>query len=233
MPTSRALIVWDLPTRLFHWTLVVLVALLWVSGTYAEGFAETLGRLGLAGIDALSWHRRCGYGVAGLLVFRLLWGLTGSETARFRHFLRPPGVALRYLRELAGPHAPARPGHNPAGAWMVLALLAALSFQVGSGLLGSDDYGYEGPLAHWIDADLSQELLHWHRLSVNLLLGLVGLHLLAILGYYLFKRDNLVRPMLTGRRHYPAEVAPPRLASLWLAGVCALLALGAVWALAG
>ena len=233
MSSVRALRVWDLPTRLFHWSLVLLFALLWFTGEKGEAFVAAMGVLGVRVDDAMNWHVGCGYGVLGLLLFRLLWGFLGSDTARFGYFLRSPLTAARYLvRVLRGGNGDA-PGHNPAGGWMVVILLAGLLVQVGSGLFAYDDYGFEGPLAHLVGEQLGQGLLALHRANVNVLLSLVGLHLAAIAFYALVKRDNLIRPMLSGRKVFPGDQVEPRMASPWLALACALAAGGVAWWLVG
>lgn len=201
---------WDTPTRLFHWSLVLLFGVMWWSG-------ETGG-------DALRLHLLAGYGIAGLLLFRLLWGVLGSDTARFARFVRGPGAMLAYLRGSLPEHR--IPGHNPLGALMVLALLGLLGFQVGSGLFATDvdSFLWDGPLARRIDSDLSEQITNWHKASFNLLLLAVGLHVLAIVFYRLVKRRNLVSAMLTGMQSYGAQPPELRFTPVWLALLCAALA---------
>lgn len=181
---------WDLPTRLFHWTLVVLVAVAFVSG--------------FKGGNGMDIHGKAGIGIAGLLAFRLVWGFAGSTYARFASFVRGPAVIRTYLRgEWHGV------GHNPLGALSVLALLGLLAFQVGTGLFGNDDIAFNGPLQALAGKDTSDLLTGVHRKSLWLLLALVGLHVAAI-GYYArAKKENLVRPMITGWKDVPPEGAQP------------------------
>lgn len=205
---------WDAPTRLFHWSLVALFGVMWWSG-------ETGG-------DALRLHLLAGYGIAGLLLFRLLWGVLGSDTARFARFVRGPGAMLAYLRGSLPEHR--IPGHNPLGALMVLALLGLLGFQVGSGLFATDvdSFLWDGPLAKLINSDLSEAITGWHKTSFNLLLAAVGLHLSAIVFYRLIKRRNLVAAMLSGWQTYAGQPPELRFASWKLAVLCALVAAGVV-----
>lgn len=181
---------WDLPTRLFHWTLVVLVAVAFVSG--------------FKGGNGMEIHGKAGIGIAGLLAFRLVWGFAGSTYARFASFVRGPAAIRAYLRgEWHGV------GHNPLGALSVLALLGLLAFQVGTGLFGNDDIAFNGPLQALAGKDTSDLLTGLHRKSLWLLLALVGLHVAAI-GYYVrAKKENLVRPMVTGWKEAPPEGAQP------------------------
>jgi cytochrome b len=173
--------VWDLPTRLFHWLLVALFLFSWWSAENRE----------------MDWHRLSGIGLLGLLLFRLIWGVIGGSTARFASFLHSPGKALAYLRLFAaGPH---KPGHNPVGGYSVVAMLLALIVQVTTGLFATDVDGIEsGPLSYLVSFDQGRTASAIHHVSFNVLLALVGLHVLAILFYLIFRRRNLVGPMITG-----------------------------------
>jgi cytochrome b len=214
---NKTVAVWDIPTRLFHWLLVGLFAVMWYSGEQ--------------GGDLLRLHIWCGEAVLALLLFRLLWGCVGSQTARFAQFVRGPLVLRRYL---AGKLSEAEsPGHNPLGGLMVVALLLVLLFQVLTGLFSSDvdSYLFDGPLAHRIAASLSEQITAVHKLSFNLILLLVGLHVLAVLAHKVFKKQNLVRAMLSGRKQIDGEVAPLRFAPLSLAVASLVLSIGLVLAL--
>lgn len=187
--------VWDVPTRLFHWTLVVLFGAMWFC-------AEQGG-------EWLQYHIYCGVALASLLVFRLIWGVVGSQTARFSNFVRGPRTIVRYLKgELPEREAP---GHNPLGGWMVVVMLLALGAQVLTGLFAADvdSYLYDGPLAKHIDGGLAESATGAHKLLFNGLLGLVALHLTAIVLYRVVKKQNLVGPMLTGYKKMAGE--KPRL----------------------
>lgn len=177
-PAQRAQ-VWDLPTRLFHWSLAALVAGAFVSAKLGGG--------------AMVWHGRLGLAIIGLLAFRLAWGVVGSTYARFGQFVRGPAAIRAYLGgEWRGL------GHNPLGALSVLALLGVLSLQAASGLFANDDIAFSGYLAPLVDRHLSNDFTGIHHWLEKILLLLVALHVGAILFYARVKKQNLVRPMLTG-----------------------------------
>lgn len=178
--------VWDLPTRLFHWILVLLVFVCFGSGWVGGNWME--------------WHGRAGIGIVGLVVFRLVWGVVGSTYARFATFVRGPGAIIAYLK---GKWCGA--GHNPLGALSVLGLLAVLAFQAVSGLFGNDDIAFNGPLYVLIDKETSDWIVGWHRQTSWLLLALIVIHLSAIAFYRLVKKDDLIKPMLTGRKTFCVE----------------------------
>lgn len=196
--------VWDLPTRLFHWLLVILFAVQWWSGK----------------AERIEIHVAAGLTLLGLIVFRLLWGLFGGSTARFSHFVRGPGAVIAYLRGRRGPAI----GHNPIGGWSVILILLLLAVQIGLGLFASDeDYLDTGPLAHLVSFESARALAHNHEILFNILLGLAGLHVLAVLFYLLVRRDDRVMPMLGGTRTEVAGAEPLRPAPLWrFAGAVAL-----------
>jgi cytochrome b len=178
--------VWDLPTRIFHWLLALCV-----------GAALVTGQIGGNAID---WHARIGLIIVGLIAFRLTWGIVGSTYARFSTFLPTPSAIRAYLRgEWRGL------GHNPFGALSVLALLAFIALQVGTGLFANDDIAFTGPLFSHISKDLSDRLAGIHGLTSKLLIALIVLHLAAIAFYAHIKKDNLVKPMLTGHKELAAE----------------------------
>ena len=136
-------------------------------------------------------------GVLGLVVFRLLWGLFGSSTARFASFVRGPGAVIAYLR---GNGAQKRAGHNPLGALSVVVLLGLLAVQVSTGLFASDTDGLDyGPLNFLVSYGLAETLTDIHETAFDLLTVLIVLHLLAVAFYLFVRRRNLVRPMVTGR----------------------------------
>ena len=176
--------VWDLPTRLFHWMLVLLVLIAWQSAEKRD----------------ISLHVLAGSGVAGLLVFRLWWGFFGSSTARFANFLKGPGAVLAYARALLT-HSEPEFGHNPMGGWSVAGLLLCMLALTGFGLFASDVDGLDsGPFADLVDFDASRLASHLHALFFDGLEILVALHLCAILFYHLVKRHQLVHAMVTGHQ---------------------------------
>ena len=177
--------IWDLPTRLFHWLLAICV-----------GAALITGQIGGNAID---WHARIGLCIVGLIAFRLAWGIVGSTYARFATFLPTPSAIRAYLRgEWRGF------GHNPLGALSVLALLLLIALQLTTGLFANDDIAFTGPLFSHISKDLSDRLAGIHGLTSKLLIALIVLHLCAIAFYAHVKKDNLVKPMLTGHKELPA-----------------------------
>jgi len=178
-------------------------------------------------------HFLCGYAVLALLLFRLIWGVIGSSSARFTSFIASPRAALNYLRHINNKEVIHSIGHNPAGGWMVLALIGTVFFVVLTGLLANDDMMLEGPLAGCAGKHLSDLSTALHEQSFDVLLGLVALHVAAILLYLIFKKENLLRPMLTGTKQLPQDVIVPsiRLRSSWLALLVFCLTTGAVWLL--
>jgi cytochrome b len=173
--------VWDLPTRLFHWLIVLLVGFSWWS-------AET---------GHMDWHYKSGMMILNLVTFRIVWGLIGGSTARFAGFVKSPMAILAYLRRPKDkPHAA---GHNPLGGYSVIALLLLLAIQVGTGVFSVDVDGIEsGPLSYLVSFDQGRLAAEVHHLSFTLLQVLVGLHLLAI-AYYRIRGRKLIVPMVTGR----------------------------------
>jgi cytochrome b len=182
--------VWDIWIRLFHWGLLAAVA--------ASFFTDQI-----ADMDS---HYIAGLVVLGLVVFRLLWGVVGSPTARFGRFIRGPGAALSYLRYAAGRRPSFSFGHNPAGALMVVALLLALLVQAVSGLFNTDDIIFEGPLHDNAGSAVTDLMGDLHEVFGNLILTLVGLHVLVVLLYRLVKGENLLRAMILGRARLPRQV---------------------------
>jgi cytochrome b len=208
--------VWDLPTRLFHWSLVVLIALQW--GTAEFHWLS------------MDWHFYFGYATLALVLFRIVWGFIGSGSARFSTFLSGPRAMLGYGRGmLSGAHAEFA-SHNPFGGWSALILLLIVLFQAVTGLFSSDDLDV-GPLADWIGGKWSHELTDLHEFGKDVLLIFIGVHLLAIAYHALFVRDGLVGAMFTGRKPLTQDPAL-RFAPAWLALVVAALCSALVWAIA-
>lgn len=202
--------IWDWPTRLFHWTLVGLIAFSWWS----------------AEVEEFDLHIWSGLAIMSLVIFRLLWGLVGSSTARFANFVRGPKNVFAYLRDMKG----WRPvGHSPLGALSVLAMLGAIAIQVGLGLFATDKDGfYEGPLARLVSVDWSEEIADWHEDWFNVILVLVGLHIAAILFYRFVLGKKLIGPMVTGKGSAEDGVEPMRPGRWWVAVLCLAAAIGVV-----
>ncbi len=208
--------VWDLPIRLFHWLLVASIAFAYVSGQL--------------GGNLIDWHARAGFLIVGLVVFRLVWGVVGTPTARFASFVRGPAAIAAYLRgEWRGI------GHNPLGALSVLGLLALVGAQAATGLFTNDDIAFQGPFADWVGKELSDRFHGWHALLQNGLLALIGVHVAAIVFYARVKKENLVKPMITGWTEAPAAAPPTsrRGGGVVAFVVSALIAGAATWAAAG
>ena len=204
--------VWDLPVRLFHWSLLALAIFSWWSGT--------------RGGTLLPLHARSGYAILALTLFRVAWGLAGSETARFTSFVRGPRRTMAYVRSAVARHPYAYLGHNPLGGWMVLALLACLLVQAASGLFASDDVAFSGPLAHYLGDRAGALVTALHKANFYVLLALVFLHVGAVLAHVAMRRDALLSAMFSGRKPAPAGTPPLRFASAVRAA--ALLALAAL-----
>ena len=201
---------WDLPVRTFHWLLAAMVVFSYVTGQLAGSW--------------LTWHFRSGYAILALVVFRLAWGLAGSETARFTRFLRGPAAGVRYAREtLAGRH-PATVGHNPLGGWMVVVMLLAVATQAFSGLFVDDEIATQGPLAVKASSAFISRMGTIHHYNQWVLVAAVSLHVVAIVVYHRVLRTNLVGPMWHGLVEIPPGVTPPRQASIFRAAVLAAAA---------
>lgn len=208
--------VWDLPTRLFHWLLVVLIAFSW--WTIESG--------------RLEWHIWSGFAVLALLCFRLLWGLFGSSTARFSNFVRGPRGIFAYLRDVNGWR---EIGHNPLGALSTLTLLFLLAAQVGLGLFNTDSDGLTGgPLSHLIGFEASERVQELHDDLFDVLLLFIGLHIAAIVFFRLVLGKKLTGPMITGVAELEPGVEPMRPGKWWVAALCLVTALAFTrWVVAG
>lgn len=183
--------VWDLPTRLFHWLLV---------GCLCFSFITAL----VENLQDTELHMMSGYTILGLILFRLGWGFWGGTYARFSQFLKGPRICAAYLRHLFSPERKNESthndylGHNPAGGWMIVIMLVIILVQITTGLFANDDILYEGPLAYKVSDDTSSLLTVLHKQNYYFLLCLIFFHLAAIVFYRIFKRQSLVKPMLTG-----------------------------------
>ncbi len=189
---SRVVRVWDLPTRLFHWLLVLAVLAQVITGSI--------------GGAALTWHLRIGYCVFALILFRVVWGLVGGHWSRFASFIYGPASLLRYLRAqpLASDHF--HVGHNPLGSASVFAMLAMLAIQVATGLVADDEIATTGPLNRYVSSAFALSATAWHKgPGIALILALVVLHIGAIV-YYTRKGQVLVRPMVGGDKLLPGTV---------------------------
>jgi cytochrome b len=206
---KRRVKVWDVPTRLFHWLLVLLTIGVFITGFLGGGLIELHGQLGLA--------------IVGLLVFRLVWGAIGSTYARFNQFVPGPARVLAYLRgQWHGL------GHNPLGAFSVLGMLALMLFQVVSGLVADDDISFTGPLRVLVSQSTADWFTGMHKLNVWLIIGLVSLHTLSVIFYAVFKKNNLLFPMFTGYKTVDDPSLKPAHGGGWLSFILAVLVAAAV-----
>ncbi len=217
MSAVERIVVWDLPTRLFHWTLAVLVV-----------FSFTSGKIGG---DWMPWHLRSGYAILALLIFRLAWGVLGSETARFTHFVRGPRAAFAYARATLAARHPFLAGHNPLGGWIVLLMLAALLVQAMSGLFADDEIATQGPLAVRVSNAMVERMSTVHSYNEWVIAAAAGLHVIAIAAYRWGFRIDLVTAMVQGSRMVPPGLHPaePARAPALLALAIAAIAAGFVY----
>ncbi len=220
-PARRSVVVWDLATRIFHWLLAIAVAI----NLFVVSPRGDLNRF---------VHFSIGYGVLGLLLFRIAWGFLGSPHSRFADFIRGWPAARGHIEGLKRGQPQQWVGHNPLGGWMIATLIGTLSLMVATGLFASDRRA-SGPLAHLIAKDWSNTIGDVHSLVSDILIGLIGLHLFGVALHWYVNRENLVASMLHGRKSMPAEQARKErpLASGTLAAVLGMIvfaiAAGLVW----
>ena len=191
--------VWDLPVRLFHWVLVILLVTSYFSGRAAG--------------DWMQLHFWSGYAILTLLLFRIAWGFVGSTTARFSHFVRGPVAWFVYLKNFVTGRPTYDVGHNPIGGIMVLVLIFAVLAQATAGLFSADtDLGtVNGPLANSIPDKWVDRLTDFHKFWIDVLICLAAVHTLAAVTYLVWKRQNLIGSMFTGRKplDHVAEAGRP------------------------
>ncbi|MCE9685302.1 cytochrome b/b6 domain-containing protein [Shewanella sp. AS16] len=183
--------VWDLPTRVFHWGMVLLLVGLWWSADAGE----------------MQWHQLLAYTLLVFIGFRILWGFVGSDTARFKQFVHGPKRVIDYLKSGRGGELPATLGHNPLGGYMVLMLIFTLSLQLATGLFATDEIFTEGPLYSWVSAETASSLTWLHKQNFLLILGLAAIHLAAVALHW-FKGDKLVWAMVSGYKKHSGSGDP-------------------------
>lgn len=213
---GRSIRVWDLPTRLFHWLLVLLVIASFITGK--------------VGGTWMQYHKWSGYTIFALLGFRLVWGFIGGNHARFRAFVRGPAAVLHYSRTLLRREAPKHLGHNPLGGWSVIAMLTVLLVQTITGLFANDDIFTEGPLYPWVSKATSDWLTRVHKLNQLIILVLVGVHIMAVIFYLIAKHENLILPMFTGRKYWFGE-GQASANRIWLAALVTTLCVLSIYLL--
>ncbi|MGO9673453.1 MAG: cytochrome b/b6 domain-containing protein [Methylocella sp.] len=193
-PAAEHRQVWDLPVRVFHWTLAAAIVGAFVTNKL--------------GVSYFKYHVWFGYGVIVLVLFRIVWGVVGTRHARFLNFVRGPAETARYALLLFRGRRPHYAGHNPLGGWMVLALLVAAGVQATLGLFGNDDIFNVGPLAGYVSKDLSLQLTSIHRRLFYGIVVAIAVHVVAVIAHHVFAREKLVHAMITGRK--PKEVLAER-----------------------
>jgi cytochrome b len=208
--------VWDIPTRVMHWLLVVFLGACWWTGTHNQ----------------LDYHTYSGYAVLWIALMRLYWGFFGSSTARFSHFIRGPIPIFNYARTLHRRDSAHSYGHNPVGAVSVVLMIGMVLIVAGLGLFAVDVDGlYSGPLSSYVTFKGGRHIAHLHYHWFEYLLWVIGLHLAAIAFYYGYKRQNLVAPMVSGARTV-SHAAEDELehAPVWRFVVGAVIVSAIVWA---
>ena len=212
----RPVLVWDLPTRLFHWLLVALVAVSFASGKI--------------GGNAMPYHERCGEVILALLIFRVAWGFIGSSPSRFRTFLAGPATVLRYALTLFRREPDHHLSHNPLGGWSVMAMLLTMLIQAATGLFANDDIATTGPLYKWVSKAASDRLTSIHHLNHDVVIIIVAVHVAAVLFHLIYKKENLILPMITGIKQREGDFAEATAQQpLWLAGLVGAAAAAAVY----
>lgn len=199
--------------RICHWSMVILIAACWWTAEEHE----------------IVYHSYCAYALLGVVVFRIYWGFFGSSTARFSQFVRKPGVVLAYLKTLGQRDVKPASGHNPLGGYSVLALLFVVLLQIGLGLFSIDIDGFDGgPFAESLSFKTSRAIAGWHELTFNVLLGFIALHILAVVYYLVWRRQNLTASMLHGKAIAP--ISAPLESANWLRFVSGVvIAAAVVW----
>ncbi len=208
-------LIWDFPTRLFHWLLVAGITAQWLTGEYLD--------------DAIDWHFTIGYCVLGLIIFRILWGFLGTRYAKFSSLPLNPRHALDYARSLPDKHSKPHAGHNPVGSWMVLIMLLAVLLQAVSGLFVSDEIFSEGPYRSVASKAVLEVMEFIHFNLFDVLLILIGLHVSAALFYQLYKKQAIITAMFSGKK--TVEASPINGSRLLTALITAAIVAGAVYLL--
>jgi cytochrome b len=217
-PAAEQRQVWDLPVRVFHWTLVAAIIAAFITN-----------RLG---VSYFKYHVWCGYAVIVLVLFRIVWGFVGTRHAKFWNFVCGPAVTLRYAIGLLRGRELHHAGHNPLGAWMVVALLIALGIQAVTGLFGNDEIINVGPLYGYVSKELSLQLTSLHRHLFYWIIAAVAIHVLAVIAHHAFGHGNLLRAMITGRKPQDSVSETDGITSscTWLAVLLTIaLAVGLAW----
>lgn len=211
--TSDKKPLWDIPTRVCHWLFVIVIGFSWWSVEY----------------DHLEWHTWSGYTLLVLIIFRIVWGIIGSHTAQFHHFLSSPRAFFSYSRTLFKKDSKPSVGHNPMGAWSVVLLLLLMLAQVLLGLFSEDVDGLaSGPLSFWVSYDTGRWAAETHEDLFDYLLAFIALHVGVIFFYLIYKKDNLILPMITGKKD-KVDTQSLRFSPTWLALIILAMSSAFVW----
>ena len=215
----RIVLVWDFPTRLFHWLLVIFVTISFATAKI--------------GGNMMQYHMLSGFAILVLVLFRLIWGFIGGRESRFLTFVRGPFAVVRYALTGLRRDSAHVLGHNPLGGWSIIAMLFVLLLQAATGLFANDDIATEGPLFEWVSKATSDQLTRIHRLNQEVIIALVSIHVLAVLFYFLYKRENLIKPMITGVKRLIGPEPEPTTGRTWMAALITGLLGLAVYILVG
>ena len=178
-------LIWDLPVRIVHWLLTVLIFGSWYTVTVSGDMER---------------HMIIGQTILCLLIFRVIWGIIGTRYARFSSFAFGPRAIIAYARTILSRSVGGYAGHNPLGFLAVFAMLALIGIQVTTGLFATDGDFYEGPLNHLVSGRTGRQITNIHYLNFDLLAIMIAIHVAAIFFYLFYKRENLIWPMFTGRK---------------------------------
>ena len=205
--------VWDLPTRLFHWSLVIGIALMYYTANFGH----------------MRWHLYIGLFLLGLMIFRIIWGFFGSQSARFSNFIKGPDAIKRYISGQLTENE--QPGHNPLGALMVVALITLVCLQIMTGLFSVDNnaYVYDGYLKHLVSSDTADKMLGIHQRLFWVMIAFACVHVLFVFLYAIFKRIDLVLPMLTGYKKIEGETPKLRFAPKGMAWIVLIISVVLVY----
>jgi cytochrome b len=210
--------VWDVPVRVFHWTLVLAIVAAFVTN-----------RLGVA---YFQYHVWCGYLVLVLILFRIVWGLVGTKHALFSNFVRGPKATVRYAAKFIRGRREHYAGHNPLGAWMIVTLLGMLGIQALLGLVADDEIFNTGPLSGYVSHEVSLRLTSIHRIMFYWIAAAIAIHILAVLAHTFLAQENLIRAMLTGHKSAPSATSRDHIhtSRTWLAVLVTIaLSAGLAW----
>lgn len=179
-------LIWDIPTRLFHWLLVLSLAGQYITAEWMD--------------NAMQWHFYLGYFTLGLIIFRVIWGFVGSDYARFSQFICGPKAAFGYLTTLFKQDSVAHAGHNPLGGLVVIVMLALIAVQAVSGLFMTDDIFLDGPWHSAVEDGTLDTMAFLHNNVFNILLAVIALHIAAIGFYAIYKKQKLAPAMIHGKK---------------------------------